>query len=234
MKRLRFPVLVLCIALLVGTAVYAVPGATHGVFEGFPIVRVLVNGVAIRGDVPAINFRGRTMVPVRFVSEALGAEVGWDADTWTASIALAGTAELQQQVTAANARIAELERENKALLNAVTGVLAPSSPLLPGLLIIANDGQYLGVISTDRFASDSIMNEFGTYGSRFSAYSIMNRFGAYGSGFSPLSPFNDFAATPPVVVSGSGPVAYLTTNRLLVPRVDPHALIGFLMMRAGR
>lgn len=109
MKRLRFPVLVLCIALIAGTAVYAVPGALHGAFEGFPIVRVVVNGVAVQGDVPAINFRGRTMVPVRFVSEALGATVGWDAATWTASIALAGTAGLQQQLTAANARIAELE-----------------------------------------------------------------------------------------------------------------------------
>ncbi|HHT01429.1 MAG TPA: hypothetical protein GXZ96_01880 [Firmicutes bacterium] len=29
---------------------------------------MVVNGQEVKGDVPAINFKGRTMVPVRFVS----------------------------------------------------------------------------------------------------------------------------------------------------------------------
>ena len=37
-------------------------------------------------DTEAINFHGRTVVPVRFVSEELGAEVEWDDRTWTVSI----------------------------------------------------------------------------------------------------------------------------------------------------
>lgn len=36
-----------------------------------------VNGRSVRLDVPARIIRGSTMVPIRFVSEALGADVGW-------------------------------------------------------------------------------------------------------------------------------------------------------------
>ena len=60
----------------------------HGYFEGYPIVRILVNGEIVESDVPAINFHGRTLVPIRFVSEALGAEVGWDPQQWVASVEL--------------------------------------------------------------------------------------------------------------------------------------------------
>jgi len=82
MKRLVWAlVLVLCFGSL------ALAGAgQHGHFEGFPVVKVLVNGQEIASDVPAVNFHGRTMVPVRFVVEALGAKVNWDEETWTAAI----------------------------------------------------------------------------------------------------------------------------------------------------
>lgn len=40
--------------------------------------RARVNGEAIRLDVPATTYGGRTMVPLRFVSEALGAQVNFD------------------------------------------------------------------------------------------------------------------------------------------------------------
>ena len=98
------------VVLLAGGAFAAVT-SPNGLFEGYGIVRVKVNGQEISGDVPAINFNGRTMVPARFVSEALGAEVGWDADTWTASVTLASEGDLQTQLAEANARIAELEAQ---------------------------------------------------------------------------------------------------------------------------
>lgn len=52
----------------------------------------IVNGVAVTlpDNVPATVVRyqdaDRTMVPLRFVSEALGAQVAWDQDTYTASL----------------------------------------------------------------------------------------------------------------------------------------------------
>ncbi len=37
-----------------------------------------INNKAVSLDVPGQNLKGRTMVPTRFVSEALGHEVGWN------------------------------------------------------------------------------------------------------------------------------------------------------------
>lgn len=37
-------------------------------------------------DVPALVLKGRTMVPLRFISEALGAEVGWDSQARIATV----------------------------------------------------------------------------------------------------------------------------------------------------
>lgn len=50
-----------------------------------------VNGRAVVLDVPAQIIDGRTLVPLRFVSETLGAQVGWDGATETVSIHLSGT-----------------------------------------------------------------------------------------------------------------------------------------------
>lgn len=48
----------------------------------------LVDGKKVTLDVAPVIVNGRTLVPVRFISEALGAEVGWDGATRTATIAL--------------------------------------------------------------------------------------------------------------------------------------------------
>ncbi|WP_106768670.1 copper amine oxidase N-terminal domain-containing protein [Paenibacillus faecalis] len=45
-----------------------------------------INNRNVKLDVPAKNLRGTTMVPVRFVSEALGEKVGWNSKTKTVSI----------------------------------------------------------------------------------------------------------------------------------------------------
>jgi hypothetical protein len=101
--------LTLILALSAGSALAA--GGINGMFEGFPIVLVKVNGRLAQGDVPAVNFFGRTLVPVRLVTEQLGATVEWDPDTWTASVSLPGTAELQAEIATLRARIAELETQ---------------------------------------------------------------------------------------------------------------------------
>ncbi len=101
--------------------------------------------------------------------------------------------------------------------------------LLEGCVVVANDGQPLGVITQNEFAANSILNEFGKYGSEFSATSIFNQFGKYGSEFSQLSPFNEFTSTPPKIITPSGQVVgYLTKNKFKTPAIDPHALIGLL------
>jgi hypothetical protein len=49
-----------------------------------------VNQSTVNLDVPAQLIRGNTMVPLRFVAEALGAEVGWDASTQQVAISNRG------------------------------------------------------------------------------------------------------------------------------------------------
>lgn len=50
------------------------------------VVSVTVNGKGIASDVPPIIQKGRVLVPLRFVAEALGANVSWDQNTRTAVI----------------------------------------------------------------------------------------------------------------------------------------------------
>jgi len=95
-------------------------------------------------------------------------------------------------------------------------------------IIVADDGQYLGKISSSTIDSDSIMNSIGRYGSSISSTSIFNEIGRYGGKISRMSPFNDIASSPPKIFVGNTFIAYLTTNSLKRPRVDPYALIGYL------
>lgn len=91
--------------------------------------------------------------------------------------------------------------------------------------LLAADNSYLGIITCNKFATDGIFNQFGTYGNEFSGQSIWNEFGTYGSQFSIYSPFNDFTATPPLILDGNNTVAYLTTNQSLSPRESPTDLV---------
>lgn len=82
------------VALLAAGLILAVSGvaaaaSSVGEYKGYPIVNVVVNGIAVHGEVPGINMEGTTLVPLRVVSEALGAKVGWDQTTSTASVASA-------------------------------------------------------------------------------------------------------------------------------------------------
>ena len=83
--------------------------------------------------------------------------------------------------------------------------------LLEGAVIIANDNEFLGKISKNQFASDSIFNKFGKYGSEYSN----------------LSPFNKFTLTPPKIYKDKL-FAYLTVNTFMSPRVDTNLLIVWL------
>jgi hypothetical protein len=96
---------------------------------------------------------------------------------------------------------------------------------LEGAFIVAGDGHFLGVITTDSYNSKSILNEYGDYGSEYSTDSIFNEYGDYGGEFSEYSPFNEFTSTPPKIYTKDHQWAYLTVNEVLSPRVDPHWLI---------
>lgn len=82
---------------------------------------------------------------------------------------------------------------------------------------------YLGFFGS-QFANDSIMNQFGPYGSPFSSTSVRNEFGDYGSSFGIYSAQNPFSASPPIIYKNQTPIAFLTTNTSLTPRVSLAAI----------
>lgn len=66
------------VAVLALVAVAFALGFAHPLEARERIVRIFVNGREVPCDPPAFIKEGRTFVPVRFVSEALGANVQWD------------------------------------------------------------------------------------------------------------------------------------------------------------
>lgn len=71
MKKLKIQILFLTLFLLL---------TLSGIAYSQDLVTIYVNGKKIESDVPPQIINGRTMVPVRFVSEALGADVDWNAE----------------------------------------------------------------------------------------------------------------------------------------------------------
>lgn len=67
---------------------------------------------------------------------------------------------------------------------------------LNDLKIVAEDGTFLGTFENE-YASNSIYNQYGNYGSPHGAKSIFNKFSNYGSDYSQYSPFNQYATKAP-------------------------------------
>jgi hypothetical protein len=95
--------------------------------------------------------------------------------------------------------------------------------------IVANDGQYLGKLTLNKFDRDSIANEYGNYGSKYSNSSIFNRYCNYGSPYSSLSPYNIFTSTPPVIYLKGRKYGLLTKNKYAgFNSTDPDELFALL------
>lgn len=95
--------------------------------------------------------------------------------------------------------------------------------------LLANDGQYLGKLCLNRYESESITNQYGTYGSKYATTSIWNQYSTYGSKYSSLSPFNQYTSTPPTVYLKGRKVGLLTKNKYLgYNNIDPDNLIEWM------
>jgi hypothetical protein len=94
--------------------------------------------------------------------------------------------------------------------------------------LLAQDGQFLGMLSSNRYQIDSVLNEYGSYGSKYSSTSIFNQYGNYGSRFGQYSAFNPYASNPPQVIYRGQWVGYLSTNTFLQNRIDSHQLIDWI------
>ncbi len=85
--------------------------------------------------------------------------------------------------------------------------------------LMAGDGQFLGEIVDDETNPNSIINEYGLYGSRYSPVSIFNPNSPYGNINGKFSVNNDFSTNPPKLFINGEFKKYVTsriiTNNIL-------------------
>jgi hypothetical protein len=67
-----------------------------------------------------------------------------------------------------------------------------------------NHKVFIGCLTCSQYDTDSVLNQYGSYGSRYSSTSIMNQYSDYGSKYSTYSACNPYASDPPIVTDGEG------------------------------
>ena len=114
--------------------------------------------------------------------------------------------------------------------SATKNITVTTASTIANLYLVAEDGTYLGKLTTNEFDSDSIFNEYGTYGSKYSLQSIWNEYGTYGSKYSLQSAFNDYTFTPPYIVTSDGTIyGRLTTNNFISGAISPYSIYAILL-----
>lgn len=191
------------ILVLVGIITIVMTAFSIGVYAASDI-KLLINGKQINSEIQIID--GSSYVPLRVVSESLGAEVKWDEGRRIITINSSGSSPTTSDSSSEQ-----------------TKIKAP-------LTIHSSDGKtYLGKLTADEYDTDSIFNEFGTYGSKYETDSIMNEYGKYGSKYENTSAFNNYATKPPIILDGDGSiVGYLTTNTSIDGGISPIGIKKFL------
>jgi hypothetical protein len=116
--------------------------------------------------------------------------------------------------------------------------VAPTQPFAPPAKLLIFGGEdhktYLGCLNCGEYSSDSILNQFGSYGSQFSPTSITNQFNPFGSLFSGYSACNQYASDPPVVVDEAGHFyGRLTVNQFNPQRLPDPTVAGWLAAKCA-
>ena len=94
-----------------------------------------------------------------------------------------------------------------------------------GAVLVAQDEKntYLGKIAS-AYDSDSIFNEYGTYGSQYNSLSIWNQYATFGSEYSSYSPHSPYTSTPPMIIKNRKVLGYLTANKSIRSSITPNLL----------
>ncbi len=107
--------------------------------------------------------------------------------------------------------------------SAIVNVLVATSSIcatIAGAFVYGDDNEYLGRF-TNQFDSQSVLNEYGAYGSPYRSTSTNNSYGTYGSPYSSLSARNPYASRPPRIIKNGAFLAYYTTNSTKTPGISP-------------
>lgn len=113
----------------------------------------------------------------------------------------------------------------KFLFTIVLGIISSLAISAQTLKIIGYDGSkynvFLGELNTNNYSSNSIWNEYGTYGNNYSNESIWNEYSTYGNEYNLYSPWNSSSLNPPMIVDDQEQFyGYLTTNEFLPDRLE--------------
>ena len=97
--------------------------------------------------------------------------------------------------------------------------------IVSGAVLIAQDDKntYLGKISS-AYDSESIFNEYGTFGSPYNSLSIWNQYGTFGGEYSQHSPHNSYTSSPPMIIKNKKILGYLTANKSIKSSITPNLL----------
>jgi len=88
-----------------------------------------VNGQSVSLDVPPQIINGRTLVPIRFVSENLGADVQWDGNTKTVSINMDSISYLKSKISSLEGEKSNLLRDKNSLQDSITSLQLENTTL---------------------------------------------------------------------------------------------------------
>jgi hypothetical protein len=109
---------------------------------------------------------------------------------------------------------------------------SPTAASAPNKLMVfggPSHDTYLGCLSCSEYASDSIANEYGSFGSQYSSTSLTNTYSQFGSEYSTYSACNPYASDPPVIVDSDGNFyGRLTVNEFHSERTHNEALLKLL------
>jgi hypothetical protein len=95
--------------------------------------------------------------------------------------------------------------------------------------LVADDGQFLGKLTLNEYETESILNNYGSHGSKYASTSINNQYSSYGSKYSSLSPNNQFTSTPPTIYLRGIKYGYLTKNKFKSgTTLDPDNLTNWM------
>ncbi|MFB2838382.1 hypothetical protein [Floridanema evergladense] len=122
-------------------------------------------------------------------------------------------------------------RNSQEILVANTRILQIIPQLDGNAYLMGNGGTFVGLVSSDPTASNSICNPSGPFGSRDGVLSIRNRSGNLGSLFSQISAYNSTANQPPILIFQGKRMVFLTKNARLRKTLDPDLLLNTLCPR---
>lgn len=121
--------------------------APWGVYRGYPVVRVLVDNQEVLSDVPAHVADGRTLVPLRFVAQALGAQVEWDEPNLQVTVSAQPRTALPDPVL--QAEVARLRSDMEQLSREIASLRA--SLVSPDKVVATVQRSVVGIIATQVF-----------------------------------------------------------------------------------